>query len=152
MHFSSLPRLLHSASISTSFKPFHYLASKNYEVPHTEIFSSHQLPLPPRSEYFPQHPVLNEPGQRSRYSDGLCAGWPVFDSRQGHDFSLLHNVQTGSGTHPASYPIGTVCSFSGGKAASGRGVNLTTHLHLVPRSSMVELYLHSPDTSSWHSA
>jgi hypothetical protein len=23
-------------------------------------------------------------------------------------------------------------------------VNLTTHLHLVPRSRMVELYLHSP--------
>jgi hypothetical protein len=26
---------------------------------------------------------------------------------------------------------------------SGRGVKLTTHLHLVPRSRMVELYLHS---------
>jgi hypothetical protein len=25
-----------------------------------------------------------------------------------------------------------------------RGVKLTTHLHLVPRSRMVELYLHSP--------
>jgi hypothetical protein len=44
----------------------------------------------------------------------------------GRDFSLLHRVKTGSGT----YPI-------------GRTVKLTTHLHLVPRSKMVELYLHS---------
>jgi hypothetical protein len=33
------------------------------------------------------------------------------------DFSLLHNVQTGSGAHPASYPRGTGDSFLGGKAA-----------------------------------
>jgi hypothetical protein len=32
-----------------------------------------------------------------------------------------------------------------------RGVKLTTHLHLVPRLRMVELYLHSP-MSLWHSA
>jgi hypothetical protein len=32
-------------------------------------------------------------------------------------FSVLHNVQTGSGAHPASYPMGTCGSFSGGKAA-----------------------------------
>jgi hypothetical protein len=31
------------------------------------------------------------------------------------------------------------------------GVKLATHLHLVPRSRMVELYLHFP-MSSWHSA
>jgi hypothetical protein len=29
----------------------------------------------------------------------------------------------------------------------GRGVKLTTHLHLVPRSRMLELYLHSPHMS-----
>jgi hypothetical protein len=34
---------------------------------------------------------------------------------------------------------------------SGRDMKLTTHLHLVPRSRMVELYFHSP-MSSWHSA
>jgi hypothetical protein len=33
-------------------------------------------------------------------------------------------------------------SFSGGK--DGRGVKLTIHLGLVPRSRMMELYLHSP--------
>jgi hypothetical protein len=37
--------------------------------------------------------------------------------RQGRDFSLLHVVQTGSGAHPASYPMGTDGSFSGGKAS-----------------------------------
>jgi hypothetical protein len=31
--------------------------------------------------------------------------------------SLLHVVQTDSGTHPASYPMGTGGSFPGGKAA-----------------------------------
>jgi hypothetical protein len=42
------------------------------------------------------------------------------------DFSLPHSVQTGSGAHPISYPMGEA------------------DLHLVPRSRMVELYLHSP--------
>jgi hypothetical protein len=33
------------------------------------------------------------------------------------NFSLHHRVQNGSGAHPASYPVGTRCSFAGGKAA-----------------------------------
>jgi hypothetical protein len=33
------------------------------------------------------------------------------------NLSLRHRVQTGSGTHPASYPVGTGCSFPSGKAA-----------------------------------
>jgi hypothetical protein len=36
--------------------------------------------------------------------------------------------------------------LSGG--AGGEGANLTTHLHPVTRSRMVELYLHSPHISS----
>jgi hypothetical protein len=32
-------------------------------------------------------------------------------------FSLLHRVQTGSGSHPASYAMGTRGPFPGGKAA-----------------------------------
>jgi hypothetical protein len=28
-----------------------------------------------------------------------------FESRYGQEFSLLHVVQTGSGAHPASYPM-----------------------------------------------
>jgi hypothetical protein len=50
------------------------------------------------------------------------------------DFSVLHSAQTGPGTHPASSPMAT----------GGRGVKLTTHHHLEPRSRIVELYLHSP--------
>jgi hypothetical protein len=33
------------------------------------------------------------------------------------NFSLHHSVQNGTGAHPASYPMGTRGSFSGGKAA-----------------------------------
>jgi hypothetical protein len=32
------------------------------------------------------------------------------------NFSLHHRVQNGSGSHPASYPMGTRDSFPGGKA------------------------------------
>jgi hypothetical protein len=35
------------------------------------------------------------------------------------EFSLLHAVQTGSGVHPTSYPMGTGGSFPGGKEAGG---------------------------------
>jgi hypothetical protein len=48
-------------------------------------------------------------------------GWTTegseFDSRLSQEFSLLHVVRTGSGAHPASYPMGTGGSFPGGKAA-----------------------------------
>jgi hypothetical protein len=47
--------------------------------------------------------------------DRLRAGRPGLDSRQEQDVSLLHNVHTGSGVHPASYPMSTGDSFSGGK-------------------------------------
>jgi hypothetical protein len=49
------------------------------------------------------------------------------------DFSLLHSVQTSPGTHPVSYSVGT--------GGSSKGMELTTQLHLVLRSGMVELYL-----------
>jgi len=51
-------------------------------------------------------------------------------------------VQTGPGAHPASCKMGTG-SFPGVKY--GRGVLLTTHPLLVPRSwKRVELYLYPP--------
>jgi hypothetical protein len=63
------------------------------------------------------------------HSARLWAGRHWFDSRLGKiPFSLLHSVPTDSGSHPASYPMGT-------------GVTL---LHLVATSGMVELYLRSP--------
>jgi hypothetical protein len=37
-----------------------------------------------------------------RYRDGQRAGRLGFDSWQKKDFSFLHSVQTGSGSHPAS--------------------------------------------------
>jgi hypothetical protein len=45
------------------------------------------------------------------------------------------------GAHPDSYPVGTR-DFSPG--IGGRGVEVTTDLHLLPRSRMVEPYPHSP--------
>jgi hypothetical protein len=48
----------------------------------------------------------------------LRAGRPRFDTRQVQvSFSLYYRVQTGSGVHPASYPVGTRSSFLAGKAA-----------------------------------
>jgi hypothetical protein len=44
------------------------------------------------------------------------AGRPGFDSRQGQQiFYVLHSVQTGSGAHPASYPMVTGGKGSGVK-------------------------------------
>jgi len=53
-------------------------------------------------------------------------------------FSPLHRVQTGSKAHPASYSMDTSGSFS------GRGVKLTTHIHLVPRSHNERSYTSIP--------
>ena len=49
------------------------------------------------------------------------------------DSSFLQNVQTASGAHPALYSMGSGVLSRG---YSGRGVKLTTHLHLVPRLRM----------------
>jgi hypothetical protein len=38
----------------------------------------------------------------------------------------LHNVQTGSGAHQASYAMGTVASFHGEGRLSGGDLKLTT--------------------------
>jgi hypothetical protein len=53
---------------------------------------------------------------------------------------FLRSVHTGSGAYPASYPIGTEDSFPGRKRTGREAV----YSHLVSRSRMVELYLHSP--------
>ena len=67
-------------------------------------------------------------GELSRYSDWLRAGRSGIESRWGRDFSP---VQTGPGAHPASCKMGTG-SFPW--VHCGRGVLLTTHPLLVPRS------------------
>jgi hypothetical protein len=56
------------------------------------------------------------------------------------NFSLHHRVQNGSGTHPASYPVGTGGSFPGGKAAGA---------WRVQRSRMHGAIPPLPNTSSW---
>jgi hypothetical protein len=54
-------------------------------------------------------------------------------SPTGADFSSSPCVQTGSGAHPASYPMGTGGSFPGGKARPGCDAD-----HLPPSSAEVK--------------
>jgi hypothetical protein len=52
------------------------------------------------------------------YNAWLRPGWSgVQDPAGAGNFSLNHSVQTSSGAHTASYPMGTRGSFSGSKAA-----------------------------------
>jgi hypothetical protein len=66
------------------------------------------------------------------------------------DFSSILSVQTGSGAHPASCPMGTGGPFPGGKARLGRDAD-----HSPPSSAQVvnewELYL-SPQAPPWRVA
>jgi hypothetical protein len=64
-------------------------------------------------------------------------------------FYLLHSVQTGSRSHPAAYPVSTVCDFPGIK----RPVHEANHS--LPSSSAVKnggAIPLLPHMSSWHSA
>jgi hypothetical protein len=61
---------------------------------------------------------------------------------RGKDFSSDLCVQTGSKAYPASCTMGTGGLFPGAKR--GRGVTMTTHPHLVPRSKWVEAILPLP--------
>jgi hypothetical protein len=49
----------------------------------------------------------------------MATGWTnegsELESQWGQEFSFLHVVQTGSGIHPTSYPMGTGGSFPGVK-------------------------------------
>jgi hypothetical protein len=70
---------------------------------------------------------------------GSRVPFPIGDG----NISLHHRVQTGSGAYSASYSMGTGGSIPAG-GLSCRGVKLSTHLYLAPRSRMRGLYLHSP--------
>jgi hypothetical protein len=66
------------------------------------------------------------------------------------NYSMSHIIQTSSGAHPASYPVGTQGSFPGVKWLVREAH--TIHLHLVLRSRVhgcIHPLLH---TLSWHSA
>jgi hypothetical protein len=54
-------------------------------------------------------------------------------SLTGADSSSSPCIQTGSGAHPTSYPMGTGGSFLGGKARSGRDAD-----HSPPSSAEVK--------------
>jgi hypothetical protein len=58
-------------------------------------------------------------GESHDSSIGIATVWTAWDpfSAEAKDFALLHGVQTGSGAHPASYPMGTGGSILVGKAA-----------------------------------
>jgi hypothetical protein len=56
------------------------------------------------------------------------------------------SVQTGSGAHPAPCTMGTGGHFPWAKR--GRGVTLTTHPHLMPRSRMSRSYISSPPSAT----
>jgi hypothetical protein len=45
-------------------------------------------------------------------NDGLSSNWGSILGRA-RDFSFLHNIQTDSGTHPASYTEGTFLGING---------------------------------------
>jgi hypothetical protein len=58
-------------------------------------------------------------------------GWTAeqlgFDFQQGKRISfLIHSVQTVTGEHPDSYPMGAEGSFLAGKAASASSLQLTS--------------------------
>jgi len=83
-----------------------------------------------------------------RYSAGLRAGWSgVTVSAGAGNFSVHRRVQKGSGAHPASYPMDTRGSFTGGKAAGAWSWPLTSVK--CRGQECVEIYFHSPSTPSW---
>jgi hypothetical protein len=64
---------------------------------------------------------IRRAGVAQAHSDCLLHGRPRGrSSSHGRGKNFLHIVQTGSGVHPASYPMGTGGSLPGGKAAEAR--------------------------------
>jgi hypothetical protein len=91
---------------------------------------------------------------RSRVAVSQCSVW-LRTGRPGDrgsipagakDFSSNLWVQIGSGSHPASCTVGTGGPFPGVNRC--RGVTLTTHPHLVPRSRMSRSYTPLPPIST----
>jgi hypothetical protein len=77
-------------------------------------------------------------GQLSRYSDGLRAGRPRFDSRQWKIFLFS------TASRPTVGPIQPPVQLVTGALAPRVKRQWREENHLVPRSRKVELYLHNP--------
>ena len=84
--------------------------------------------------------MLNPSCRVAQSVSRLTTGWTVRGSSPGG--ARFSAVQTGPGAQPASCTMVSE-SFTG--VESGRGVTLTLHPLVVPRSkNRVELYLYSP--------
>jgi hypothetical protein len=91
---------------------------------------------------------LREPGELSRYSDGLREGRPSSIPGKDKRCSSIAYVQTGSGAHPASYTMGTwTLSPGGGVKRPGREVDCSPPLSAEVKNGEVTSQL--PHTSSW---
>jgi hypothetical protein len=89
-----------------------------------------------RKKHVRHNTLAKLPGSNSEAGIATATGWTaeVRFPTGARDFSLLHRVQISPRVQLASYPMGPGGSFP--------GVKQTTHLHLVPRSRMLKVYLH----------
>jgi hypothetical protein len=85
-----------------------------YQPPRTEEIHEEAKNSRSPLQIFEQHTVQMSRDSAVGIATALRAGRPgveEYESRQGQDFSPLYVVQTGSGAHPASYPMGVGGSF-----------------------------------------
>jgi hypothetical protein len=75
---------------------------------------------------FPLYHLFTLPGKSRSSSVGVATGYGLDDQGSevrfppgDENFSPLHRVQAGSGTHPTYYLMGTESSFPGDKVAGG---------------------------------
>jgi hypothetical protein len=66
---------------------------------------------------------------------------------RGWEFFLHHRVQTGTGVHPASYPMGSRASYPGGKAA---GAEADYSHPSIAKVNNTWSCTFTPNTPSWH--
>jgi hypothetical protein len=102
------------------------------EVAHSKVYAATQLESLPRRIQM----VIRSRGS----SGGIVTDYGLDDRvievrspTEAEDFSSSPCVKTGSGAHPASYPMGTGGSFPGGKARPGRDAD-----HSPPSSAKVK--------------
>jgi hypothetical protein len=82
---------------------------------------------------------------------GWTTGWSGFDLRQGQRISPLASVSRPA-LGPTQPPVQWVSGILSLGVKRGRGVTLTTHPHLVPRSWMSRSYTSSPPSSNFYNS